>query len=176
MNINITINPWRKTTHEQKVDLIIRAYKEGHTQPATMAPVISGYLGAPVQKDLIVSVYGVSRKNGGRLVDYPYIFSKDKSKKGVDIEYAARLWAKGLAGTAIARRLGTNMRYVYNLAENNREMFPVRRAKINGPGPIVMVPMQTADPSDHIDRVTRITSLGYAVTMPRVTFIDGAPA
>lgn len=93
----------------------------------------------------------------------------------IDIDEAASLWRQGLAGTVIARRLGVNMRKVYTLAENNRDRFPIRRRKVNGPGGITVMamPIPAPAPLPFSDRVTRITSLGFPVTMPRVTMLDG---
>lgn len=96
----------------------------------------------------------------------------------IDIDQAEKLWRQGVTGTAIARRLGMKMRSVYTLAESNRDRFPRRSTKVNAAGMLVLAAIERncSEPTPYADRVTRVTSLGFRVTMPRVTFIDGPAA
>lgn len=96
----------------------------------------------------------------------------------IDMDEAEKLWRQGLTGTVIARRLGLAMRAVYTMTESNRDRFPKRRVKVNAAGMLVVEAIGTSrsEPTSYPDRVTRVTSTGFRVTLPRVSFIDGAPA
>lgn len=175
-----TNKPWRKTTHDEKAALIIMAYKAGNDNLGSITRFICEHLNCDIHRESVASVYRVNKRNGGALKDYALTAPQKGIQGVIDMDLAKHLWSKGVAVAAIAKRLGVKPRQLYDLAENNRQWFPVRRPKVNGPGvkmtaEIVEIekPVVTISKFDHPDRVTRFTSLGYAITLPRISMIDG---
>jgi len=185
MNMHITEptrtnKPWRKTTHDEKVALILKAYKCGNDNLGSITRYICEYLNCEIHRESVASVYRVNKKNGGVLKTYTLTMPQKGIQHDIDMDLAKHLWSKGVAVVAMAKQLGVKPRQLYDLADNYRQWFPVRRPKVNGPGfkmseEIIeeLTPKPIASKFDHPDRVTRYTSLGYPVTMPRVTFLDG---
>lgn len=175
MNMHSPTTPWRKTSHQRKVELIIHSHAMGYSSPVEIARYISSYLDCHVTNDSVSSVYRINQKHDGELKNFPLKRSMPVRSPSIDVNLAEKLWRQGVTGTAIAKKLGVKMRQVYTLAENNRDRFPVRVPKLSAPGVVVMtMPRTQAEvPKMKPDRVSRITISGARVTMPRVTFIDG---
>ncbi|MBX5238648.1 GcrA family cell cycle regulator [Rhizobium sp. NLR22b] len=83
------------------------------------------------------------------------------------IAKAEKLWSEGLSARAIADIVGSKKNTVINMAFRHRDRFPARQ------GPRRRGPYTPTKPTHYPDRVTRITTSGASVTMPRVPTIDG---
>jgi GcrA cell cycle regulator len=162
---------WRQTTHQQKVDLIVAAYNKGFVTISEMASHLSSALGGKLHTHNIASVYRINIRNGGDLKKYPLLSAPKPFIADVDL--AEKLWRAGLSGDDIAKEFGITRNQVYWLIDRNRERFPRRIIRMGSPAEIAI----KSNPStNYPDRVTRITPTGARITLPRVSFIDGAPA
>lgn len=95
------------------------------------------------------------------------------------IEQAARLWDQGLSTAQISAELGIPKGTICSTALRNREMFP-KRQEYNRPAPKsapdqpIAATRRTYLAGQWVEHVKRTTQSGAIVTMPRVSFIDGA--
>jgi DNA-binding CsgD family transcriptional regulator len=162
---------WRHTTHQQKVDLIKEAYNQGFVTIGDLASHLSSALGSKLHTHNIASVYRINLRNGGELKNYPL---QTAPKPFVaDVDEAEKLWRAGLSGEDITKELGITRNQVYWLIDRNRERFPRRIVRIGSPAETAV---KSNTQTKHPDRVTRVTPTGVCITLPRVSFIDGAPA
>lgn len=100
------------------------------------------------------------------------------------IEEAARLWSTGMPGKTIALRMGVSWGSLSSITCNHRHLFPLRmKAKFSLPSDFrhgndvpraAIPPRRTFIDGQWVEHVKRTTSTGAVVTMPRVSFIDGA--
>jgi len=159
---------WRGNKHDEKVELIIEAYTNGHNAPATIAAYVSSKLKDKVSKEQIKSVYRVHKGNGGKLNDYPMVYVPPAKPIVANMALAEKMWRDGYIGSEIAAKIGITRSQLYTFIEGNRSRFPPR-GRVGRP---TKLPSPTYSVTSYKDRVTRLVN-GWPVTLRRVSFIDG---
>lgn len=165
MNVHNPKPDWRKTKHEQKIELIVQAYDAGHTNSVAIAEWLSEYFTYPLTGDHVRELYSRNKTKGGKLLDYPLQHASNRRYTAAFVNRAAELWNSGLDAYLVAEVMGINREKVYDVIDRNRSKFDRRHLRRD---------MHRNDEvKAHPDRVTRYTN-GWPITLPRVTFIDGA--
>lgn len=95
------------------------------------------------------------------MTDLQMLFMAAKSHRELlphRIDKASELWRAGMHPAAIAAKMGVSPATIFGLVAKRRDLFPA-----NGRSPA----------RSNLSKVVRITVTGAAVSVPRVTFIDG---
>ena len=100
------------------------------------------------------------------------------------IEEASKLWNGGMPARTIAARMGVSWSSLSSITCNYRHLFPARtKAKFTLPTDyhqdnVIQIaappPRRPCVAGVWVEHVKRTTISGAVVTMPRVSFIDGA--
>lgn len=112
----------------------------------------------------------------------PRVWTEDR------IAEACRLWNEGLSAAKIAAQLGVTLGSFLGTTSHQREKFPVRmkakpQIQVRETEAVeVVAPVETLAPAPRrtniagqwIEHVKKTTRNGAVITMPRVSFIDGA--
>lgn len=164
MNVHNPRPNWRHTKHNQKIELIVQAYKAGNTNSVTIAKWLSEYFTYPLTGDHVRELYMRNKTKGGKLVDYPLMQASNRRYPAAFVKRAAELWNSGLDAYLVAEAMGITRDKVYDIIDRNRARFERRGVRPDLPHGDV--------PKVYPDRVTRYVN-GWPITLPRVKFIDG---